>query len=197
MLKKYIAGRGANVLIIAIGLILIGLYIVTLLLTTSGRPISPLDDAYIHFQYAKQIAEGEPWRYNSGDPLSTGATSLLYPFLLAIGYTAGFHADQIVWIALLIGGFSLILSALLIYWITLQLVEHNELDEVSWMRLTAFTAALLFLLNGAIQWTYLNGMESGLFTLFLLATFYMGLKEQLWPLALFLILSSLLRPEGF
>ncbi len=46
----------------------------------------PLDDAYIHFQYARSIATGQPYAYNPGLPPTSGATSFLYPYLLALGY---------------------------------------------------------------------------------------------------------------
>ena len=60
-------------------------------LSVSRDPLlMPLDDTYIHFQYARQWAAGEPLRYFPGDPPSSGGTSLLYPILLAAGYRLGF-----------------------------------------------------------------------------------------------------------
>ena len=65
----------------------------SMLLTTGGRIALPLDDPYIYFQYAAQTAHGEFLRYNDGDPITTGATSLLYvlaltPFALVAKGTA-------------------------------------------------------------------------------------------------------------
>src|SRR5262249_13773441 len=48
-----------------------------------GHSAAPLDDAYIHFQYARAIAEGHPLRFQAGEPISSGATSLLWPAILA------------------------------------------------------------------------------------------------------------------
>src|SRR5919112_287968 len=48
-------------------------------LSDNGINISaPLDDTFIHLQYGRQIGEGEWFRYNDGDPVSTGASSFLY-----------------------------------------------------------------------------------------------------------------------
>ncbi len=188
--------RKAMLLIATVALLLIAVYGITSFTTTGGRPVSPLDDAYIHFQYARQLALGEPWRYNSGSPLSTGATSLLYPFLLAAGYIAGFQSDQIVWVAFLIGGISLLVSALLVYRITLELLTSMGFDDDPPLQITAVSGALLFLLNGAVQWTFFNGLESGIFTLFILASLDAALNNSLWRMALFLTITSLLRPEG-
>lgn len=193
---RLLAERNAQLAIFFVTFCVIGLYFTTLLVTTGGHPISPLDDAYIHFQYAKQIALGDPWRYNSGDPISTGATSFLYPFLLAAGFLAGFQSQQIVWVALLIGSVSLLASAQLIYLITLDLLKSMSPQDMRLLKMTSLFSALLFVLNGAIQWAYLNGMESGIFTLFVLASLSAAIKRRFWLVALFLILASFLRPEG-
>src|SRR5688572_29928960 len=56
-----------------------------------GEYVMPLDDVYIHFQYARQINVGQPYVYNPGLPPTSGATSFLYPYLLAIGDLIGFR----------------------------------------------------------------------------------------------------------
>ncbi len=43
----------------------------------------PLDDAYIYLTYSKQIARGQPFTYFDGSGYSAGATSMLWPLLLA------------------------------------------------------------------------------------------------------------------
>jgi len=64
-----------------------------------GHPAPALDDAYIHFQYARAIAEGHPFRFQAGEPISTGATSFLWPMLLSVPYAAGARGDAIMWAA--------------------------------------------------------------------------------------------------
>lgn len=49
-----------------------------------GHVVPPLDDVYIHLQYARQIGLGEFLRYQPGAPATTGASSLLYVLLLGV-----------------------------------------------------------------------------------------------------------------
>ena len=62
-----------------------------------GHPGATLDDAYIHFQYARAIAEGHPFRFQAGEPATSGATSLLWPALLAPFWSLGFRGEAILW----------------------------------------------------------------------------------------------------
>jgi hypothetical protein len=49
---------------------------------------APLDDVFIHFDFARSTARGFPFQWSEGNGYSSGGTSLLYPFLLALGYLA-------------------------------------------------------------------------------------------------------------
>jgi hypothetical protein len=190
-------GIGLIVLLIAV------LYCWTMVSASGGRPVAPLDDAYIHFQYARQIARGHLWQYNDGDPRSTGATSPLYPFLLAAGYRLGFEGEYLVWFALGLGIASLAASVWLIYRLTGRL-SRRSLDPEVWVtRWVPLGTAVVFLLTGAIQWTYMSGMESGLFTAFALAAldaFLAGSaspnKRLLSQVTFWIALAALTRPGG-
>jgi hypothetical protein len=61
------------------------------------HPGASLDDAYIHFQYARAIAEGHAFRFQAGEPPTSGATSLLWPALLAPFWLIGFRDEAILW----------------------------------------------------------------------------------------------------
>ena len=69
------------------------LYAWVLLHYTGGEWILPLDDTYIYLQYARNLAHGHFMQFNAGDPPTSGATSFLYPILLAAGYLIGFRSD--------------------------------------------------------------------------------------------------------
>nr|MCU0475215.1 hypothetical protein [Anaerolineae bacterium] len=90
------------------GLLLLAAGMVSAMLAGAARgadgwPLMPVDDAYIHFQYAKQAATGQPFVYVAGDPATSGATSLVYPWLLAGGWLLGWRELALgVW-AVLIG----------------------------------------------------------------------------------------------
>src|SRR5579864_2092091 len=58
-----------------------------------GHPGASLDDAYIHFQYARAIAEGHPLRFQAGEPITSGATSILWPAILAPFWALGARDD--------------------------------------------------------------------------------------------------------
>src|SRR6185436_5918592 len=55
-------------------------------LRRTGPWPAPLDDVYIHFDFARSIAQGHPFEWIPGNGYSSGATSLVYPFVLAAGY---------------------------------------------------------------------------------------------------------------
>jgi hypothetical protein len=50
---------------------------------TRGEWSAPLDDVFIHFDYARATAEGHPFEWVVGNGYSSGNTSLTYPFVLA------------------------------------------------------------------------------------------------------------------
>src|SRR4051812_42879849 len=58
---------------------------------THGVWSAPLDDVFIHFDYARATARGYPFQWSEGNGFSSGNTSLSYPFVLALGYWVGFR----------------------------------------------------------------------------------------------------------
>ncbi len=119
------------------------------IVTRVGHPAATLDDAYIHFQYARAIAEGHPLRFHAGEPLSTGATSFAWPLLLAPFYAVGFRGDSILWPAWTLS--FLALSALA--------REAYELAEPLTGRAAALGAAAMTLFFGGYVWCAASGME--------------------------------------
>ena len=72
-----------------------------LLKQTGGEWSAPLDDVFIHFDFARSAARGHPFEWVDGNGYSSGNTSLLYPFVLAFGYWAGFRDLKLmVWAAI-------------------------------------------------------------------------------------------------
>src|SRR5262245_38489089 len=72
-------------------------------LSRVGGPGAPLDDSYIHFQYARSIAELHPFRYTAAAAPTPGATSLLWPLVLAPFHAIGFREERLVYIAWALG----------------------------------------------------------------------------------------------
>jgi hypothetical protein len=168
------------------------LYVLTGVDAGQGVLLAPLDDAYIHFQYARQLAQGEAYVYNPGLPPTSGATSFLYPYLLAIGFLIGLDGLQIVYWAMFLGALALLWSL----WTLEQFVRLLRLPL--WVSLIAL---LTFVISGPIGWHYMSGMETGLVTALFLYVLY-GVVRVLRDaggmvaLALSAVGLALMRPEG-
>lgn len=159
--------------------------------TAEGRPVAPLDDAYITLQYARQMARGHFYCYNSSDPPTTGMTSPLFGALMAGCYLIGFTGEGLVALAVSLGLVWMVLAA----WLTHNLVLHL-LEGVERARVWAFVAALLLVFTGSVQWSFFNGMETGLFTVVTLAALNAFLGKHPLRCALWAGIAGLVRPEG-
>jgi hypothetical protein len=120
---------------------------------TGGHLSVPLDDAYIHFQFARAFARLEPLVYVPGEPAVAGATSLLWPALLAPAALV----DQLCGS----GDAALIFSSWLLGFGALGGLAHEAflLCEPLCSRATAWLAAALVLAFGGHVWCAGSGME--------------------------------------
>jgi hypothetical protein len=151
----------------------------------------PLDDAYIHFCYARSFANLTPFVYSTGASPSAGTTSLLWPLLLAPFQAALGTGAGLPWIAVALGFASL--------WglcrETRRLASYF-VDET----LARWVGALPVLFAGH-AWFAASGME--VMPLAWLLSYscrksleYRGTSSQLRQLLLLCALCPLLRPEG-
>ncbi len=68
---------------------------------TGGTWSAPLDDVFIHFDFARATARGYPFQWSEGNGYSSGNTSITYPLVLALGYWIGFRGlSLMVWAAI-------------------------------------------------------------------------------------------------
>ena len=81
---------------------IVGAFAIRSILERAGRPAVPLDDVFIHFQFARRIAEGAPLRY-TGDEASSGATSFAWPLILAPLWKLGARGLSLVWVTWILG----------------------------------------------------------------------------------------------
>jgi len=145
----------------------------------------PLDDAWIHQSYARTLAQTGQVAFAPGRP-STGSTSLMWTFLLALGYMA--RLPQALWTYGL-GALAWFLAA----WRAQSLMDRltpNRRRVVPWVTLAC-------LLEWHLAWAALSGMEITLFcflSLLLLERYAAGAG----PLTLGLLGGLLVwaRPEG-
>lgn len=174
-------------LFIAIAIITLLIYVFTSLDAGQGDLLMPLDDVYIHFQYARQLATGHPYQYNLIDPPTSGATSLLYPYLLAFGYLIGFKGLWLGLWAMILGTFTFIMSQ----WAVYRLCK--ALDVPQWLSLLT---AISFGLTGSIAWHFMSGMETGIVVTLLLWTLLRVVEKRLYSFLLVATLLTIMRPEG-
>jgi hypothetical protein len=134
-------------LVVAVGLL--AWRAIAAVLAKLGHAGATLDDAYIHFQYARAIAEGHPLRFQAGEPFTSGATSMLWPAVLAPFWALGFRGDAMMWPAwalsfVALGGLA---------WETARLTERLA------GRTAAVGAGAMTIAFGGLLWCAASGME--------------------------------------
>jgi hypothetical protein len=168
------------------------LAIVRVLSANDGVPAVPLDDSYIHFQFARSFAEGKPFVYSPGSVPVPGATSLLWPLLLALPQYFGVHGTALIPWAWGLG----FLALGLLGYETARAAEGITSSRVAWL---AGVFALAFSAN---TWFAASGMEVVPLGWLLMrccrraAEWCEGKRERLWELLLLALLTPAMRPEG-
>jgi hypothetical protein len=132
---------------------------------TIGETGYPLDDAWIHQTYARNLAQTGQWAFVPGEP-SAGSTSPLYTLLLSVGYVLG--VPHLVWSTLL-GGAALALAGLL----AARLAEHLLPDVAT----IGGWAGLATVLAWHLIWAGASGMETQLFATLTLLLVWLAWRE--------------------
>lgn len=113
---------------------------------------APLDDVYIHFDFARSLARGHPFEWIPGNGYSSGETSPLYAVVLALGWLLGFRGRLIgVWAAVV---------AVLAVASFLRSLQALARPCPTWL---AWGIALLALSVGIVDWSLFSGMEVAVF----------------------------------
>jgi len=161
-----------------------------MLLQTGGEWSAPLDDVFIHFDYARATARGYPFQWSMGNGYSSGNTSLLYPFVLAAGYKVGFRgASLMIWAG--------IVACVSIYALLLATARLFA-PLPAWAK---YVAPVALFSIGALDWSLFSGMEVALFLGIWSAAFRAALAPdprgfRQWELGLWGLLLVVTRPEG-
>ncbi len=127
----------------------------------------PLDDAWIHQTYARNLATQAEWAFLPGE-ISAGSTSPLWTFLLSLGYALTFPP---LGYTFALGVLILILLTGLITW---RIRTHADVKGILLILMCA-----IFALEWHLVWAALSGME----TLFLglhIVLVLIGLERN-WP----------------
>ncbi len=164
---------------------------------TGGEPAAPLDDTFIHFQYARSFANLEPFVYTPGATPSAGATSLLWPLVLAPFVAVGIDEVGLVWPAWVLG------------WAALGglAVETRRLACGLLAPGVAAAAGAMVVAFGGFAWFAASGMEVVPFAWLLVRTtrrsvewlegrFGPRSRGSLAELVLLAVAAPAMRPEG-
>jgi hypothetical protein len=150
----------------------------------------PLDDAWIHQTYARNLALRGEWAFISGQP-SAGSTAPLWSALLAVGYRLGLapYLWTYLWTYLL--GWAALFGIGLVGWRVFMVFQPSKSG-------LAFAAGLFLILEWHITWAAASGMETLLFSLLaltVLGCLAAGYKKW-WVYGLLVGISTWLRPDG-
>jgi hypothetical protein len=146
----------------------------------------PLDDAWIHLTYARNLAEHGEWAFRLGQR-SAGSTSPLWTFLLALGFLV--DLAPYVWTYLLGWG---VLTLLAVY------AENSARKLVTTYRSKTPWAGLFFVVAWHLTWSAASGMETLLHALIILVVLGNLISGAHHYLALGVLagLSIWVRPDG-
>ena len=171
-------------LLVLVAALSIGGYVVFSAITY--RVGFPLDDAWIHQTYARNLALHGEWAFVPGQP-SAGSTSPLWSALLSPGYWLGLA--PYLWTYLL--GWAALLGVGLAGWRIIQVFHPGK----SWV---AMATGLFLCLEWHLVWAAASGMETLLFALLalvVLGCLAAGYKKW-WAYGLLVGASVWLRPDG-
>lgn len=149
----------------------------------TGVAAFPLDDSWIHMQFARNLAEGRGFAYNPGVPVS-GSTAPLWTLLLG-GAFAVFGSQPA--LAKVLG----LAAALTTAWLAGRLAE-----VWTGRRELGLLASVLTALAGPMVWGALSGMEVSLAALLVCASLLLNARGSPWAAAGALGLAVLARPEA-
>jgi hypothetical protein len=160
----------------------------------AGQLAAPLDDSYIHFQFARSFARFRPFEYVPGLPRVPGATSLLWPALLTPAIWLGASSRGLLALTWLLGFGGLFGQACEVYWASRRFLSQP----------LACAAGLLVLTFSANTWFAASAMEVVPLGFVLLraarrsAEFLEGERSpaRVRELLLLAFAAALLRPEG-
>jgi hypothetical protein len=149
----------------------------------------PLDDAWIHCQFARNLARGNGMSYNPGVPVS-GSTAPLWTILLAASYLV---IPNFILTAKVMSLALYVFSCVLVFKILFFILED--------VRFAFFGAVFTAMISG-LTWGALSGMEVMLSTFLTLAGIYLYLvyRRERGPRhyssTVVFVLASLARPES-
>src|SRR5512136_1664659 len=106
---------------VVVALLALGVVLARQWQATGGLSTVPLDDAYIHYRFAENLATGHGFAFNPDEP-TPGSTSPLWVLLLAAGEIVGLGA---ILASKLLGALSFVACAWLTWHIVVRLMGDD------------------------------------------------------------------------
>ncbi len=172
------------VLLILIVALAISYYYISYQKNTNGFYGFPLDDPWIHLNFAKNLVEYNAYSYYKDEVITSGSTSPLYTFIAALLFLI--IKNEFI-LSYLIGIAFLVLLVLFAY-----LLSKQVFNSVIFALIFSFLIAL----QPKLTLISVSGMETTMFIFMSIASFYFYRIEKLALTGIFLGLSLWTRPEG-
>jgi hypothetical protein len=176
--------------LLLVGCLTLGIFALIAHYFTDGQGGVPLDDAWIHFQFARNLARGAGLSFNPGQPTS-GSTAPLWTLLLAAVYY--FTGGEFPIAGQLLSGAC---------FLTVLAVAYVLSKQLTGSRWAAWLVGVVVAVNGRLVWAGLSALETCLFAALSLLAIAAHLSDRatrryrLRTAALF-GLAALSRPEGY
>ncbi len=145
----------------------------------------PLDDPWIHLQFAKNLAEYGSFSYFKNEVITAGSTSPLYTFILAAGFLI---TKNEMWLSYILGILFFVLALCYFY-----KASFDTFPKENWL---AIAATFLFVFDKWVNFISVSGMETTMYVFILVACFYYYHKRNAVLFAVTLGLSFWVRPDA-
>jgi hypothetical protein len=148
----------------------------------------PLDDAWIHQTFARNLIEYKEWSFNAGQP-TAGSTSPLWTLFLSGAYI--FHIQPLLW-SYFLGSLFFICTCTIV----ISIISRSHQLEKKRLIVLLFT---LIPFEWHLVWAAASGMETIVFTFLVILVLYLLLykKNQIFIIGIIIGLAVWVRPEGF
>ena len=145
----------------------------------------PLDDPWIHLQFAKNLAEYGTFSYLKNQVITAGSTSPIYTIILAAGFLV---TKNEMWLSYVIG---ILFFAFSVYYF--YKLSGTFFSKENWL---AIAAALLLVFDKWLNFISVTGMETTLYIFLLIACYYYYRKMNAIGFAVTLGLTFWTRPDA-
>jgi hypothetical protein len=152
---------------------------------SNGGAGFPLDDPWIHLQFARNLREFGAFSYFRNEMVTAGSTSPLYTIILSAGF---FLTPDEMLLSYVLGITFFAASGLFFLLLLRRLIPDRPVFTMAGL--------LLFLLEPRMEWAALSGMETTLFIAGVLASLYFFAARAWRVLPVCLAVLLWIRPEA-